>query len=112
MSWVDRLVIIAEVMSIEEFKLILERTDVTCAQCGNCCTSTAGRCVYLAEDNKCEIHQKKPTHCLEFPKVWNFGWMKAWNLGSPSQTMKFCGILRKFWEEAFKFMEEKGFVTK
>jgi len=112
-TWVDRLTLVAELMTIQEFRIILDRTDVTCERCGNCCTSTAGRCKYLLGEKifSCQLHPDKPTHCLEFPKVWNFEWMRGWNLGKPAQTLAFCGILRKFWKQAFEYMKEQGHVT-
>lgn len=111
-EWLEKVIDFSEVMTPDEFRIILSMTDVTCQRCGNCCTSTAGRCKYLLGEKvfSCQLHPDKPTHCLEYPKIWDFDWVTRWRLAPPQQAVQMCCIVAKFWNNAWMFLQEKELV--
>lgn len=117
-TWIEDVEEFSKSMADEEFKLILSRTDLTCRRCGNCCIIPDlpyvdklpnVRCQYLTDSNLCELHrEKKPQGCQDFPYMEKKDWVCSWRLAPPRVSIWFCGIVRAFWLEAWKYLQEDG----
>ena len=114
-TWIEEVVEFSKVMTNEEFKLILSRTDLECQKCGTCCVIPGlpyvdklpnVRCQHLKWDNKCELHgEKKPQGCQEFPHM-DKEWLCSWRIAPPRVAVWFCHIIRSFWREAYKYYKD------
>jgi len=64
---------IADALFVEEQFFIDEFTRILPNKSGLSLTESAtGACVFLQKDNKCAIHEEKPSHCRKFPVKWHF----------------------------------------
>jgi len=106
----------AKQMTEEEFKGFLEKTDLTCEKCGNCCVIPGLRfldkppnepCKHLTSDRLCSIQENKPVPCTEFPHMQRFDWVVEWKLAPPRVAVQFCVVVRKFWLTVYESIVEK-----
>lgn len=117
-TWIEEVEVFSKTMTDEEFNLILSRTDLTCKQCGTCCVIPHlpyldklphQRCRHLKRNNLCELHEKdKPQPCQDYPYMNKKDWVCGWRLAPPRTAIWFCGIVRAFWLEAYKYLQEDG----
>lgn len=117
-TWIEEVEDFSRIMTVEEFELILSRTNLECQKCGTCCIIPKlpfvnkppnVRCQYLTDDNLCKLHDKdKPQGCQDYPYMEKKDWVCGWKLAPPRVAIWFCGIVRAFWQEAYKYLQEGG----
>jgi len=115
-NWMELVEEYAKGMSVSEFDQLLElaKPRMWCRQCGTCCIipellevqkPKGERCKSLTENNLCAIHERKPKWCGLFPYVERFEWMRDGVVGGGIPgSIKFCGIIKAFWEVVFENM--------